>query len=176
MLAHPDLITSAPANYKGMRECCAPNWSWKYSFADIFDAIGSGQQTWNQWGKVQTTTGNVQQMPQYISAYMALLDGAHPFYRCERHTLWPKERGYRPLYFPPLTTVKEEDVRSFMDKEEINDSDVYEAFGWDPMDTRHYSVRTLGNDGVRWGMLQLMSDAHPYLVIQPRNEGEGVLR
>jgi hypothetical protein len=176
-LKHPELILSAPRSYRGFREICAPTWTWKYSFADIYQATERTQQAWNQWGKVQNSNGQVARMPHYVSAYMALLDGAHPGYYVVRHTVFPKPKHFSQPIFPPIPKVSSEVVCELMATHDITVDEVREAFGFelgDPAAALPTKGGSFGNDGVRWAMLQLMTDEHPYLYVEERDERQAI--
>jgi len=151
----------------------------KYSFPQIALAIGRTQQAWATWvapepdgsldpaGKVRRgLQGRVPRtnMPEYVSAYMALLDDAHPTYALRRDWL-NKLKDADPrlaLQFPPIPEASEEDVRALMERHSLTDADVFDLLGL-PYGNRRYSIRTLGNDGVRWVLLRLAVDEAPQM-------------
>ena len=162
-MKHPTLIYDAPYPYFGMRECTrapktpsVPNLRPRYTFPQIRQAVDRGMQAWIKW-TAPPDDKQYNEMPRYLSAYMALLDGGH-----DTHVLEMRGPGGVPPWrpereFPPIPTATWAEVREFMAKHEITEDDVRDAFNFDPMN-RQYSVRTLGNDGVRWLMLRLMCD------------------
>ena len=166
MMAHPDLITTGPRDYRGFREVCAPTWRPRYSHAEIFTAIGTVQQTWAQWGRPQTQTGNLARMPRATSSYMALLDGAHPVYRVVRLLEFPRLAG-KDAAFPPHITGSQDEAGDLMRRHDILPGDVRGAFELDPAN-RAQSIRLIGQNPVRWAMLLLMVDEHPYIAVEPR--------
>lgn len=168
MLIYPDLITSAPADYKGMRDPDPETGrKHKYKFDQLFYLTGRTEQGWANYGRVQLSNGKVQHMPQYLSAYMALLDGAHPLYKVTGFDAKLAMRSQPGQHVPPLLTVSEKTLAEFLESEGITHEEVAEAFDYDPTNKQH-SVRKLGNDGVRWAMLTLMCNQHPTLRLVER--------
>lgn len=98
MFAHPDLIIDAPAEHFGMRARVRPSRTEglgmqpKYTFKEIRRAIDRTQGAWSAWAAPQERAVNAAggrngavflRMPQPLSAYMALLDDAHPHYELQ---------------------------------------------------------------------------------------------
>lgn len=182
MLTHPNLIYDAPHPYFGMRDrtrkpCgrLVEGLRPRFTAPQIRDAIGRAQPTWasweahHKWGRAGNTdsenrahaTAPKNPMPQYMSAYMALLCGGHRTHTLERAPVIPS-------MFPVIPKVENDAVRALMEQHELMDYDVVEAFNFDA-DNRQYSVKTLGNCGVRWLMLRLMvDDAAPYVSVRLR--------
>lgn len=187
-LTHPDLIAAAPTNYRKLRDPDPDTGRPRYGFDHIIRMIGRTPTTWHAWGRmVQPSSGRLMQMPHYISAYMALLDGAHPRYEAfvrpeiaERvwsdETFWPtRPKSFRTLPVPPIPTVDDKSARKFLEDRRITERDIREAFGWSNSNNedagaidRTNSPRTIGRDGVKWAMLTLMVDEHPVLAVKRR--------
>jgi hypothetical protein len=115
-------------------------------------------------------------MPQHYSAYMALLDDAHPRYTLTGFDASALRCRYGVAPPVPLAGThareREEVVAAFLHAHGIRDGELRTAFGYAPdgsIDKRHSaSPRTIGANGVRWAMLQLMCDEHPTLTVVPR--------
>jgi len=190
MLRHPDLIRSAPLDYRGMREPCLPAMKPRYSFEDIMQAVAVSRQSWDTWGKPRprSSTGKPIQMPRHKSAYMALLCNEHPTYKLVQHTTLP-----RGLAFPPIPQANAADMRVFTAEHELSDAELRQTFcyppkeqeesndcpgspwqetGPDPLNPKHndrwHSTKYLGTCGVAWALLNLMCDTHAYLRAAPR--------
>lgn len=160
-LLYPDLIASAPANYKGMREACAPNWTWRFSTKDVKVATGYSGACWHNWH----LSGNG--MPRSVSAYMALLCDAHPFYQLRKRREFPRAAVFGQQYsWPPIPAVEPVVVLEFLERHSVTRLELVEAFAFD--DSKPPPIDALGNCGVRWAMLSLMADEHPYLAIYSR--------
>lgn len=182
MILYPDLIRAAPRCYKGLRDLVPKHVGAKpgtlrsaqtrpkWSHTHISWAIGRSDQIFRLWGKPRPGYLDLSfapscDMPQYISAYMALLDNAHPTHKLRKHTPYPARDEWEK-HFPPIPQVGPDVVAEFMREHDISEADVRDTFEYED-DVRHQSVRLLGNDGVRWSMLQLMCDAHPYCTAVP---------
>jgi hypothetical protein len=217
-LAHPQLINDAAeeGTYFGMRAAVRPaagkdkGLRPKYTFKQIMKAIDRTAQAWSAWTGgdrpqreivfADGTTGLTRKpvprpMPSYLSAYMMLLDDAHPTYKLTGFV----PRGWL-TEFPPIPTVSVEFARQWREERGITHADVSNAFAfakgdapvraWQPIkdqpsrahksktapraegfedpNIRQHSVAKIGTDGVRWAMLQLMADAHPTLQLSRR--------
>lgn len=158
MLEHPDLIHTAPANYRGLYRKEAG-----YRISDISHAIDRSPPTWYAWGKQTLPNGKLFTMPQHVSAYMALLGNDHPKYEAVLRVPGPRQT----TPFPPVPRVSLEYSAAWLQRNDITAGEVEVAFGWEP-GNKQYSVRTIGNDGVAWAVLLLMADQHPVHMVEPR--------
>ncbi len=168
MILYPDLITSAPEDYRGLRDPDPTTGRLhKFTFNQLIYLIDRTDIGWSKWGRVQVKTGRVQLMPRYLSAYMALLDNAHPAYKLHGFDLALAMRSQPGQNVPPIPRVSEDQVQEFLEMESVTEDEVFEAFDYDRTNRQH-SVKKLGNDGVRWAMLTLMCGQHPTLKLTER--------
>ena len=187
MLAHPDLITDAPHPYFGLRAIGVwPNGrgkprapAHKHTMGDIAQGIDRAAVTLANWIQAYNN-GTRLGMPQYVSAYMALLDNAHPTLVLVANALVTAKGAdsetlprQPPMWewaqrLPKVPRATAGQVRDLMADYGLVERDIVEAFNFDE-DNKQYSVRTLGNDGVRWMLLRLMADdMRPALYVRER--------
>jgi hypothetical protein len=194
---HPTLITDAPPTYFGWRaetkDCeTVVGKRAKYTYVEIYKFIGRGQSAWLSWRKgaglpigescipvsVDIPNRNstpATDMPYPLSAYMTLMDDAHPTYvlrardtgrlparpqACDKKGLNKQAR----LRQAKEAVVRTDELRL---RHELDDAAIRAAFAFEPHNRQH-SVQRVGVDPVRFAMLQLMCDEHPAYVVERR--------
>jgi hypothetical protein len=189
-LRNPHLVLDAPRPYFGMRDRTRPPREAyrfvrgvpvsvplqpKYTFPQIRQAIGRSAVTWNMWETWQTRADQARtsSMPTYLSAYMALLDDAHPDFVA----VWD---GKNEGKWPSIKPATIEEVYAWRVKHGLGGLDgeqlISEAFDYDGAHiNRQHSIPKIGNDGVRWNLLRLLMDDHPEIWLEhAAKENDGV--
>jgi hypothetical protein len=186
-LAHPFAVEDAPYPYFGLRaferSTNAPGSRprRRLSAGELRANVGRAEPTWRAWerawaqdlGQPVRTKGPVAPMPRYLSAYMALVDGAHPglevwFARDAVSNLgWPLLGGVGA----PPSQAEWNVWRREHGRQGLSDEEIAAAFCYVPSLNKQESVATLWRDPVRWHLVRMLADAHPHFKLVPRTQG-----